>query len=65
MSLPILTRRDGTVIERPAPPTKRASIEERIDHLRAVAAFNDEVADTGGRAFNKAFGAALKRKGSA
>lgn len=57
---PVLTT-DGTVLKPPEPPPPDASIEERIDHMRAVWAYNDRVAEVANRAFGRAFRRAINK----
>lgn len=57
----ILTRANGTPIERPEPLAADATLEEKITWLRAFHAHRDEVADVANEAFVKGFTAALRR----
>ena len=56
----ILTRGDGTPIERPTPPARDASIDESIDYIRAIRAYNDEVTDVANVAFSDSFKKTIK-----
>lgn len=55
MTRHVLTTDDGTVLERPEAPASDAPIDEKIAYQRAVAEFNDRVAETANRAFERAF----------
>ena len=55
----IFTRADGTQIERPILP-QDANAEDRIAHMRALFAYNDEVTDFANSSFDKAFRKAMK-----
>lgn len=52
---PILTRADGTPIDRPEPLPENPSIDEQIAYLRAKNAYHDEVTDVANAAFIDAF----------
>ncbi len=55
MASVILTRADGTPIDRPEPPPKGCSVEKSIAYMRAMWSFHDEVADVANAAFVSEF----------
>lgn len=56
----IFTDAGGRPIERPARPGPHASPAERLAYMRALAAYNDRIADTANQAFDRAFREALR-----
>jgi hypothetical protein len=55
MSNAIVTDAHGKPVERPEVPAQTATIEERIAYMRALAAYNDRVADLANAAFTRRF----------
>lgn len=51
----ILTDAKGRPIPRPEPPPVSAGVDERVAYVRAMAAYNDRVADIANLAFYTAF----------
>lgn len=51
----ILTDANGRPFDKPDPPETNAPIEATIAYLRAMAAYNDAVADCANGAFAEAF----------
>jgi hypothetical protein len=57
----ILTDGRGRPIERPESPAPGATLEDCLAYIRAVHAYNDQVADLANGAFDVAFRRSMKK----